>query len=698
MAHSKPKRAKPQIGPEDLQKMAHSPVHMAVAREDHDALRHIVSTLPRLNRDGEIRTEAEGVEEEERATAISQVIDRRDVPNRETPLHVAVRMGDAVSAELLMEAGADWSLQNEQGWNCLQEAVCCRVEEIVTVIMRHYQPTAWAKWCRRLPRLVSAMNRMRDFYMEISFEFESLVIPFVSRIAPSDTYRIWKRGSNLRVDMTLAGFDGFRFQRSPQSFLFFGQGSQDGEYPSGSLLILSHDDKVITDALADVNTLPTEAMIENEVASMFSTNVYRPGIDVTLSELVAQRNWRGHAKTEMVGHWKAQLYDMDNVMFSLKSRKVAGAMTTDEGLFDGLNEEIQQCGHDYSYVLTEEEVYEFETALKRAEENSGGSIVQEGHRQSFYGREEFYVEEKEKEKEERTSLNCSSGSKQKGSFECKEEKRGWISLGRKSNSQKTNTSRRSYLPEIQSGSDLSGNDSHLGLRNQANPRKHSNDERRRRMSFQSAPTAEEFKDCKEKGRKSAAVAPSHRYGHGHDGSTHESEYKKGLKPVFWLTQQFPLQIEELLPLLDILADKVKAVRRVRDLLAVKLPKGTFPVKVAIPVVPTIKVVVTFTRFDELQPLEDFSTPWNSPSRMDTAKRREDVMQESSNSWFQWIKAPYNRGTTASTSSDNSTIIEDPFLIPSDYTCTNKNARRSKMKKSNARVKNGRKSRGNKAGD
>ncbi len=50
---------------------------------------------------------------------MSKVIDRRDVPGRETPLHLAVRLGDSKAIEMLMSAGADWSLQNEQGWSAL---------------------------------------------------------------------------------------------------------------------------------------------------------------------------------------------------------------------------------------------------------------------------------------------------------------------------------------------------------------------------------------------------------------------------------------------------------------------------------------------------------------------------------------------------------------------------------------------------
>ncbi|PHT66832.1 hypothetical protein T459_31257 [Capsicum annuum] len=58
----------------------------------------------------------------------------------------------------------------------------------------------------------------------------------------------------------------------------------------------------------------------------------------------------------------------------------------------------------------------------------------------------------------------------------------------------------------------------------------------------------------------------------------ESEYKKGLRPVLWLTPDFPLKTEELMVLLDILANKVKAVRRLRELLTTKLPPDTFLVK------------------------------------------------------------------------------------------------------------------------
>uniref|UniRef100_A0A2C9VAV3 Ankyrin repeat domain-containing protein n=1 Tax=Manihot esculenta TaxID=3983 RepID=A0A2C9VAV3_MANES len=369
---------------EDIFKYSHSPAHFAVARRDYAALKRIISTLPSLAKAGEVNTEAESLAAEERADAVSAVIDRRDVPGRETPLHLAVKLRDPVSAEILMAAGADWSLQNENGWSALQEAVCTREEQIALIIARHYQPLAWAKWCRRLPRIVASAARIRDFYMEIAFHFESSVIPFIGRIAPSDTYRIWKRGSNLRADMTLAGFDGFRIQRSDQTFLFLGEGysSEDGNIslPPGSLIVLAHKEKEVTNALEGAGAQPTEAEVAHEVALMSQTNMYRPGIDVTQAELVPHLNWRRQERTEMVGNWKAKVYDMFHVMVSVKSRRVPGAMT-DEELFAADDEERVANGADndeFDDVLTAEERKQLDTALRMGNADGLGEDEESG--------------------------------------------------------------------------------------------------------------------------------------------------------------------------------------------------------------------------------------------------------------------------------------------------------------------------------
>ncbi|KAJ6349348.1 hypothetical protein OIU77_006854 [Salix suchowensis] len=651
---------------EDFSKYAHSPAHLAVACKDYATLKGIISTLPRLAKAGEINSEEESLAAEQQADAVSSVIDRRDVPGRETPLHLAVRLRDPIAAEILMAAGADWSLQNENGWSALQEAVCTREEAIAIVIARHYQPLAWAKWCRRLPRIVASAARIRDFYMEITFHFESSVIPFIGRIAPSDTYRIWKRGSNLRADMTLAGFDGFRIQRSDQTFLFLGEGysSEDGNISlaPGSLVVLAHKEKEVTNALEGAGAQPTEAEVAHEVALMSKTNMYRPGIDVTQAELIPNLNWRRQERTEMVGNWKAKVYDMLHVMVSVKSRRVPGAMT-DEELF-AVDEE-ERLGNtaendEFEDVLTAEERKQLNSALLMGNSDGLGD-------------------------DEEPGAVDNQGNGSGGVYE-----------------------------NVESNGAVKEKKSWFGWKNKESAREDTGD-------------AKKGKDKSSKKKK--------KKGPGSE-TKHESEYKKGLRPVLWLTPNFPLKTEELLPLLDILANKVKAIRRLRELSDNKASSWNISCQVAhlvylftelnhvahrarvikqyglrasfreaiafiqkpqamcrrmklglklvvaIPIVPTVRVLVTFTKFEELQPSEEFSTPLSSPAHFQDAKSKES---EGASSWIPWMRG--SRGGQSSDSDSHRYKDEiDPFLIPSDYTWVDANAKKRRMKAKKARNK------------
>lgn len=54
--------------------------------------------------------------------------------------------------------------------------------------------------------------------------YMSPIVPLVSRMCPSDTYRVFKSGSNVRIDTTLIGFDQTSWQRGNRSYIFKGQG------------------------------------------------------------------------------------------------------------------------------------------------------------------------------------------------------------------------------------------------------------------------------------------------------------------------------------------------------------------------------------------------------------------------------------------------------------------------------------------
>ncbi|RDY08023.1 hypothetical protein CR513_07794, partial [Mucuna pruriens] len=106
-----------------------------------------------------------------------------------------------------------------------------------------------------------------------------------------------------------------------------------------------------------------------------------------------------------------------------------------------------------------------------------------------------------------------------------------------------------------------------------------------------------------------------------------------------------------------------------------------PPQVAIPVVPTIRVLVTFTKFEELQQVDEFATPPSSPSA--TGQESPAALNFSASSWFQWIKAPYRtNSSSAAGSSSRIENIQDPFAIPPDYTWVTAEAKKMKMQEKN----------------
>lgn len=97
------------------------------------------------------------------------------------------------------------------------------------------------------------------------------------------------------------------------------------------------------------------------------------------------------------------------------------------------------------------------------------------------------------------------------------------------------------------------------------------------------------------------------------------------------------------------------------------------IQIAIPVVSPVKVLVTFTKFEELPKVDEFESAPSSPTSADL----ENPPAQPSSSWFQWIRTPSQSNSSAAAAESYSTA-QDLFTIPSNYTWTDLH---SKMKSS-----------------
>lgn len=75
--------------------------------------------------------------------------------------------------------------------------------------------------------IFKVMEGIPDFKVDLNFTCDSNLFPVFSSVAPSDTYKIYKQGSNLRLDMTLLGLQGFNLLKGNITVLYKGRNSGD---------------------------------------------------------------------------------------------------------------------------------------------------------------------------------------------------------------------------------------------------------------------------------------------------------------------------------------------------------------------------------------------------------------------------------------------------------------------------------------
>ncbi|AWO99352.1 putative ankyrin repeat domain-containing protein 13B [Scophthalmus maximus] len=260
-------------------------------------------------------------------------------PRGRTPLHLAVTLGHLECTRVLLQNGADVSKENRNGWTVLQEAVSTRDPELVRLVLRYRDYQRTAKRLAGIPVLLEQLRQAQDFYVEMKWEFTSWV-PLVSRICPSDTYRVWKSGQCLRVDTTLMGFEQMTWQRGNRSFIFRGQDS------SAEVMEVDHDRQVVFCETLCVSSLAslspgrgngaacssTDAGLgllgavqpsDEQVAGRLSAPVVTTQLDTR--NIAFERNktgilgWRSE-KTEAVNGYEAKVYAASNVELITRTR------------------------------------------------------------------------------------------------------------------------------------------------------------------------------------------------------------------------------------------------------------------------------------------------------------------------------------------------------------------------------------------
>uniref|UniRef100_A0A8C8VIH9 Ankyrin repeat domain 13D n=1 Tax=Pelusios castaneus TaxID=367368 RepID=A0A8C8VIH9_9SAUR len=243
-------------------------------------------------------------------------------PRGRTPLELAVSLGNLESARVLLRHNANVGKENANGWTVLQEAVSTGDPEMVQLVLQYRDYQRATNRLAGIPELLNKLRRAPDFYVEMKWEFTSWV-PLVSKVCPSDVYRVWKRGENLRVDTTLLGFEHMTWQRGRRSYIF------KGEEEGAVVMEVDHDKQVVYTETLSLALHEPELMLaamqptEEHVASRLTSPIVSTHLDT--KNIAFERNksgiwgWRSE-KMEMISGYEAKVYSASNVELITKTR------------------------------------------------------------------------------------------------------------------------------------------------------------------------------------------------------------------------------------------------------------------------------------------------------------------------------------------------------------------------------------------
>lgn len=143
----------------------------------------------------------------------------------------------------------------------------------------------------------------------------------MSRVCPSDTYKVFKRGSHVRIDTTLIGFDNTSWQRGNRSYLFKGGVDEANFYE------IDHDAKEYSmEVMKDIDVELFENGIpptSDSIQLRLQTPIISNSIDI--DKISFERNKSGwfawkNEKNETINGYECRVYNASNVEFITRTR------------------------------------------------------------------------------------------------------------------------------------------------------------------------------------------------------------------------------------------------------------------------------------------------------------------------------------------------------------------------------------------
>ena len=526
-----------------------------------------------------------------------------------TPLLLAIQLGHYEATRLLLASGAQTKYRNAALSSAIAESLSRGDRQLLHLVVSTWSDRSEAEFHRRSDELMRRVEAVGDMQLSIGWKFSSWV-PLLGRVLPGDEWKVWKKGNRLRIDTHLVDFSKstLSWKHGSLSFLFEldrhdgqkqkgkGKGKMvDGVSKLGNITIyvqdhihkayakLSKDNPLAsstTTATATSSSSSPPAQTEeekeeleerlDELMSAPIVTVSSPGEVQFVRAKSGIWGWRSD-KNEEVNGYNSRVWDVKNI--NVRTEKRVEHMSEEEAQeikeLDRVLEEADKAEQGGE----EKQAQEIERRLQEQLRIEDGQQDEEGADGEERGEGDEELQEGEHSVEAEAAGKAEGEGELAGAGKGEGEASGTdvVQVIDEPRTQQQRRQHRHSLPPPPPPSITY--DEYFSSTNRPFPP----------VLLHSPSTP------------SHPLLPPPCLSRPHSTSSSTRSYSATL----WLSDEFPLPLASIVTILDLIAPHQRHVAKLRDFIEQKLPPG-FPVKIKMPIFPTVTAEVSFLEYSEAE--------------------------------------------------------------------------------------------------
>lgn len=368
-------------------------------------------------------------------------------------------------------------------------------------------------------------------------------------LCPSDCYKIWKKGNQIRIDTSLIGFDKLRWLRGNVTYLFI------IEPDASSFYLLDHDKKIWQHVKNLRDFTPEE--IEKDLNTRLNQEIVSGRVDsrrpISFSRSRTLMGL-GDELVETIGNYKSRVYAIENLEWVTRTRKEHLRDRPEGDLSEKTSSWFLGYGGrtPYSHIKRKKAAEDAAAAAQAQQENEQQEVSDSDSAETLYRESIQEIRDALIEAEDLASSDASGMKDHLQDFD-----------PHKIDSLLDDANK---LADLYTPSLPPPNNRDIVAFEEYFPAVDADPEKLAALPYIHL------------GRKLAA-----------------KEQRKKLSASVWMANQFPLSINQLLPLFEILSPSNEHFDRLREFISLKLPLG-FPVQVELPVLMILSARITFRNY------------------------------------------------------------------------------------------------------